>query len=291
VDDFVFFCNSEKEARIRIQQLAEMLDKEQRLILQSKKTKIFTAIQFLNYTQQLLIEDAYYDAEAEIIAIIQRYTGGDPYKKINLEVISDAHLAVLSKQNIVKLLDTYLADKNFSKLRWFYRRLSQIAIPDAIDYSMEHFEDLLPALNDVCLYINSCAENYESDWKEIGEIVLEIFEDEMVQSNPFYQISLLNLFVYNKNLNHIDKLIALFKNGNEDLRRKILLASAQYEDAEGWIFQLKEEQERFAPWTKRAYIIATKNLPPDQKKFLHNSIRQRLSNDDLLEALLLKWAK
>ncbi|TFF35500.1 hypothetical protein [Mucilaginibacter psychrotolerans] len=29
-----------------------------------------------------------------------------------------------------------------------------------------------------------------------------------------------------------------------------LLASAQYEDAEGWIFQLKEDQERFAPWTQ-----------------------------------------
>lgn len=291
VDDFVFFCNSEKEARIRIQQLAEMLDKEQRFVLQSKKTKIFTAIEFLNYTQKLLIEDAFYEAEAEIIAIIQRYTGGDPYKKINLEVISDEHLAVLSKANIVKLLQTYLADKNYSKLRWFYRRLSQIGTPDAIDFSMEYFEDLLPALNDVCLYINSCAENYESDWKEIGENVMDIFDDEIVQSNPFYQISLLNLFVYNKNLNHIDKLIALFRNGNEDLRRKVLLASAQYQDAEGWIFQLKEEQERFAPWTKRAYIIATKNLPPDQKKFLHGAIRQRLHKEDILENLLLKWAK
>ena len=291
VDDFVFFCNSEKEARIRIQQFAEMLDKEQRLILQGKKTKIFTALEFLNYTQKLLIEDAYYEAEAEIIEIIQRYTGGDPYKKINLEVISDAHLAVLSKKNIVKLLETYLRDKNFSKLRWFYRRLSQIGLPDAIDYSIQKFEELLPALNDVCLYINSCAENYESDWKEVGDIVLEIFEDEIVQSNPFYQISLLNLFVYNKNLNHIDKLIALFRNGNEDLRRKILLTSTQYTDAEGWIFQLKEEQDRFAPWTKRAYIIATKSLPTDQKKFLHGSIRQRLHNDDILEHLILKWAK
>ncbi|EOR93494.1 hypothetical protein ADIARSV_3343 [Arcticibacter svalbardensis MN12-7] len=291
VDDFVFFCNSEKEARIRIQQLAEMLDKEQRLVLQRQKTKIFTAVEFLNHTKQLLIEDAVYDAEVEIIQIIQRYTGGDPYKKINLEVISDKHLAILSKKNIVTLLDTYLADKNFSKLRWFYRRLSQIGLPDAIDYSMENFEDLLPALNDVCLYINSCAENYESDWKDVGDIIFEIFEDEIVQSNPFYQISLLNLFVYNNNLNHIDKLISLFKNGNEDLRRKILLSSAQYEDAEGWIFQLKEEQDRFSPWTRRAYIIATKNLPLDQKKFLHSSIRQRLNKDDILEMLILKWAK
>jgi len=289
-DDFVFFCKDEKEARIRIQQLAEMLDKEQRLILQSKKTKIFTSEEFLNYTQELLIETPYYDAEAEIIEIIQEYSGGDPYKKINLEVVSDEHLAILSEENIVSLLETYVTAKDFGKLRWFFRRLSQIGIPHAIDYCIQNFEDLLPALNDVCLYINSCAEHYESDWKEIGESVLEIFEDQIVQSNPFYQISLLNLFVYNKGLNHIDKLIALFKNGNEDLKRKVLLATANYQ-ASSWIFQLKEDQDRFSPWTRRAYMIATKNLPPDQKKFLHGSIRDGLTTNDILESLILRWAK
>src|SRR5690606_37032245 len=258
---------------------------------QSKKTKIFTAAGFLNYTQETLIEEAHYDAESKIISIIRRYTGGDPYKKINLEVISDEHLAILSKENIVSLLDTYLHNQNFSKLRWIYRRLSQIGIPYAIDYSIDHFEDLLPALNDVCLYINSCAENYDSDWKDVGEAVLSLFDDPLVQHNHFCQISLLNLFVYNKNLNHIDKLIALFKNGNKDVRRKVLLASAQYEDAEGWLFQLKEEQNHFSPWTKRAYILASKCLPSDQKKFLHGSIRSRLSENDILEKLILKWSK
>ncbi len=290
VDDIVFFCKNEKEARIRVQQLAEILDKEQRMVLQRQKTKIYSDEEFLELTHKMLIEQPVYESEIEIIEIIRSYTGSDPYLKINLDTIDEDDLKKLSEENIVRLLNDYIKKKNYEKLRWLYRRLSQIGIPHAIDYSIENFEDIIPALNDVCLYINSCASNYTSDWKVIGEQILEMLEDEIIKANPFYQISLLNLFVYNKNLNHVNGLIKLFKNSNEDIRRKILLASIHYNSA-GWIYQLKEEQARFSDWTKRAYIIATKSLPADQKRFLHNSIKQKLNKSDILERLILQWAK
>ncbi len=290
VDDIIFFCKNEKEARVRIQQLAEILDKEQRMVLQRQKTKIYNTVGFLNLTKKMLIEEPVYDAENEIIEIIRSYTGNDPYLKINLDTIDEDDLDKLSEQNIVDLLDEYIKEKNFEKLRWLYRRLSQIGIPHAIDFSINNYEYIIPALNDVCLYINSCAANYDSDWKLIGGKILEMLEDEIIDANPFYQISLLNLFVYNPNLNHIDGMIKLFKNGSEDIRRKILLASIHYNSA-GWIYQLKEEQARFANWTKRAYMIATKSLPGDQKKFLHSSIKQKLEESDILEKLILAWAK
>lgn len=290
VDDFVFFCKDEKEARRRVLQLAEILDKEQRLTLQRQKTKIFTAEEFLEYTNKQLLEEPHYDTEHEIIEIIREYTGGNAYTRISLSEIDDEDLAILSESNIVALLEEYLEAQNFEKLRWIYRRLSQVGIPHAIDFSINNFERLIPALNDMCLYINSCAENYKSDWKIIGEHVLMLLEDDIVINNQFYQISLLNLFVYNKALNHIDQLIELFKNANEDIKRKILLASIHYPNA-SWINQLKEEQKRFSEWTLRAYLIATKSLPPDQKKFLHGNIRETLKSNQILENLILKWAK
>lgn len=290
IDDIVFFCKDEKEARIRIQQLAEILDKEQRLVLQRQKTKIYSAEDFFQHSRKMLIEEPVYETESEIIKVIRKYAGGNAYTKINLQIIDDHHLEILSEDNIVNLLQEYIEKGNFEKLRWIYRRLSQIGIPHAIEFSIENFERIVPALNDVCLYINSCAENYKSDWKMIGEEILEILSDKIIQSNPFYQISLLNLFVYNKSLNHFDQLIALFKNANEDIRRKILLASVHY-NAASWTYQLKEEQNRFSDWTRRAYLIATKSLPVDQKKFLHGSIREKLNKDEILESIILKWAK
>ncbi|MBS1663651.1 MAG: RNA-directed DNA polymerase [Bacteroidetes bacterium] len=290
VDDFIFFCKDEKEARIRVQQLAEILDKEQRLVLQRQKTKIYSIESFFKHTQRMLIEEPIYDTEKQIIDIISEYTDGNAYTRIKLDEISDEDLAILSQEKIVELLEEYVSQKNFEKLRWIYRRLSQIGIPHAIDYSIDNFEQILPALNDVCLYLNSCAENYKSDWKDVGDYIVDVLEDKIIQSNTFYQISLLNLFVYNSNLNHAFKLISLFKKSNEDVRRKILLACIHYEAA-AWLYELKEEQSRFSEWTRRAYLIATKSLPPEQKKFLHNSIRQSLSSDSILERLILNWAK
>ena len=275
---------------MRVQQLAEILDKEQRMIIQRQKTKIYTSEAFFKHTREMLIEEPIYDTENQIITIIKRYSGGNAYTRVKLDDISDADLAVLSKDNITELLDEYLVAKNFEKLRWLYRRLAQVGIPHAVDYSIENFEQIIPALNDVCLYINSCAENYESDWKMVGERIIDILGDSIIQASPFYQISLLNLFVYNEHLNHIGSLIELFPNANEDVKRKILLASMNHRP-ESWIYELKEEQTRFSAWTKRAYLIATKSLPEDQKKFLHGSIKNQLQSTDILERLILDWAK
>jgi len=291
VDDIVFFCRSEKEARKRVLQIAEILDKDQRLTLQRQKTKKMRAGKFFEHTREMLIDEPIYQTENKILDIIKQYTGGNSYTRVSLSIIKDEHLKILNASNIVKLLEDYLTDENFEKLRWIYRRLSQIGIPHAVDFSIENFQRLIPALNDICLYINSCAENYSSDWKSVGGEILDLLEDELVEDNPFYQISLLNLFIHNKELNHFGYLAKIFKNGNEDVKRKILLASINYKSSYSWINQLKEETGRFSEWTLRAYLIATKSMPSDHKKFLHGSIRESLSKTDIMENLILKWAK
>lgn len=289
VDDMVFFCASRKEARIRILQIAEILDKEQRLTLQRDKTKEYSASKFLSHVNAMLIEEPIYDIERKIIDIIASYSGGNSYTRINLGVISDDHLRVLSEKNVTDLLKKYLDAHNYERLRWIYRRLAQIGIPHGIEFSINHFEDLIPAMNDMCLYISSCSENFESDWRDIGGRIITLLSDEIVMANPFYQISLLNLFVYNPQLNHIDRLVGLFKTQNEEVKRKILLSSLHYDNA-AWIHQLKEEQVRFSEWTRRAYLIATRSLPADQRKFLHRDIKATLTDEHILENLILSWA-
>ncbi len=291
VDDMVFFCKDVKEARIRLLQIAEILDEDQRLSLQQQKTHIYTAADFLEFTDEKLIEEAIYDVEREILDTISGYTGGNRYTRIKFSVIKSEHLRILSEENIKELLQKYLDNQNFERLRWLYRRLAQVGIPYAIEFSIKNFDRLIPALNDMCLYISSCADNYtQSKWPEVGSKIIELLDDDIVQENPFYQISLLNLFVYNKQLNHISKLIGKFKSQNEEFKRKVLLASINHDNA-AWIYQLKEDQKNFSDWTRRAYFIATKSLPKDQKKFLHRDIKKTLKANDILSNLILDWAK
>lgn len=290
VDDIIVFCNSDKEARIRLNQIAEILDKEQRLVLQKSKTQILEQEEFIDLCKTNLLDDIEYNEEEEIINIIQKHSGGNAYSKINLSDISNEDMAKLTPENIIALFEEYLLGPtpNYEKLRWLYRRMAQIGIPHAIDFSLEHFDKLIPALNDVCLYINSCAENYKSDWKDVGEWVLNILEDEIIDSNEFYKITLYNLFVYNKHLNHIAALTDEFQKVSENIKRKILLASMHY-NSEGWLRSLKESSPKFESWTKRAYLIAASKLPREEREYFYKGIKPSLLQSDILEHTIIKW--
>ncbi len=55
VDDIVIFCDSELEAQIIINKMADLLDKQQRLTLQNQKTKIYKdSIKFKRYCDEMI---------------------------------------------------------------------------------------------------------------------------------------------------------------------------------------------------------------------------------------------
>lgn len=288
-DDFAIFCESEKQAKINITQLSEILDNQDRLNIQNTKTKFYSDTGFLQRCNIMLMDNDDNATENEIIDIIMEYTGGNAYARIKLYEIKDKHLKILSSENIQSLLNEYLGLKNYEKLRWLYRRLSQIGIPHAVDYSIRNFEDLIPAINDVCLYINSCAENYNTDWKSLGAKVLEILKDSIVTSTEFFKISLLNLFVYNKSLNHFKELAALFDDATPHVKRKILLASLHV-NAAAWLRDIQNQYNTFPPWTKRAYMIAAKALPASEKRAFYDMVIPTLKTSDILERIIIQWA-
>lgn len=292
VDDIVVFCNSEKEAKIILNKIAEILDKEQRLVLQKQKTKIIPSAHFIEICKKNLLEEPINKIEEEIIGIINEYSGGDAYRKVQLSNLDSKHLEKLNQNSIEELFDSYLRipDPNYERIRWLYRRLSQIGIDSAIDYSIENFNELIPALNDVCLYISSCTNNYSSSWNSLGEEIIDLFEDEIIESNEFYKIALMNLFVYNKDLNNIDKLIGLFVKVSGNIKRKILLASINY-NSSGWLRTLKEQFNSFDDWTKRAYLIASSKLPKEEREYFYKGVITSFNENNHFEKIIINWSK
>jgi hypothetical protein len=288
IDDYHIFCDSEKQARSRISQLATLLDRQDRLSLQRSKISIYkTANVFLKHCRTMLAEQKEQEVENEILEIIREHAGEDNYTKIKLENLSDEDLNILSKENIAKLLDAYLGDQNFEKLRWLFRRLAQVGIPHAVDYAIENFDELVPALNDICLYINACAENYRSDWREFGGDVLELLDDELVKGNAFFQISLLNLFVYNRGLNHTQALIGIFNSSSAVVKRKILLACMNAPAAASWIEAIAVQYTGFDQWTRQAYLIACKTLTPQALERVYAEIPE--DKNEIMETIIRSW--
>src|SRR5690606_27250930 len=137
VDDIILFCKSEKQARIALNQVAEVLDKEQRLVLQKQKTRIINSSEFIRLCKNNLLEEASNPAEEQLLEIINNYSDGDSYTKVKLSEVSDEDLKILTEDTIIDLLNSYLqnSNPNYEKIRWIYRRLSQIGLPHAINYS------------------------------------------------------------------------------------------------------------------------------------------------------------
>lgn len=292
VDDFAIFTDTYEEARMVFYHMAEILDKQQRLVIQKQKAKIYTKADYLRVCSRMLIDDPINGTEEEILKIISEHSEGDSYTTIKLSDLTPEDLEVLSYDNINNLLHEYLSTSSpkFSRLRWLYRRLAQVGIPHAVDFSINNMHKLIPAINDVCLYLVSASYYYEGDWKGIGTKVIDLLELPVIKTNEYFKIVLINLFVRNRKLNHLPKLLDIYRHTSESIKRKIVLTATQG-SAKAWIRELKEDYERFDSWNKCAYIISTACLPKEERKFLLQSIKGKLNNDSYLEEILIYWAK
>jgi hypothetical protein len=168
VDDFVVFTNSYEEARMVFYYLAETLDKQQRLVVQRQKSKIIKSDEFLQLCANMKIDDPLNETEQEILEVIKSHSE-DSYSQIKLSDLQPEDLEVLSYDNINDLLYEYIgqSNPNYSRIRWLYRRLAQIGIEHAVDFSITNMEKLIPAINDVCLYLSSASNYYQDDWKKL----------------------------------------------------------------------------------------------------------------------------
>lgn len=273
-----------------VYQVAEILDKQQRLILQSQKTTILPSDQFVSVCRAKLNNDPVNDIEARILQVLQAHSLGDPYVQIDAAKLTAEEVDAFSQNVIERLLDGYLDQRpvDFSRLRWFYRRLSQLGLPVAIDYSLRNMDRLVPAISDVCRYLISAVNRSSSDWSPKGNEIFDILDRKLVRSNEFFQISLLNLFAANRDLNHFDKLVRLFPCSSENVRRKVILA-AYAADCSSWIRERKEEYHTYGSWAKHALAIACRKLPPDERRFYIKGLRRNAAPGDIMLETIFEW--
>lgn len=287
VDDIVIFCETYNEARAIVYQMAEILDKQQRLILQNQKTRIYEGAEFEEYCQNMLEDRPINDFEEEVLTVLHAHSTRNPYLHISLQSLSSDELKVFDKDRIEKILYDYIQkpEPNFERLRWFLRRLSQIEVPSAVDFCINNAEYLTPAISDICHYLVS-AKNHTVNWENLGNKILNIIDSDIIKSNEYFQIALLSLFSRNKKLNNTQYLISKYSSSPPSLRREIIL-SAYALNMGDWLRELKESYLGLDPWSKRAFLIATKSLPFEERDYF---LKQK-KGESVLTDLLIEWSK
>lgn len=289
-DDIIIFTDDIIDSKIIIYRIADILDKQQRLVLQQQKTKIYEKSEFIEYCNSNLNNKSINSEENEIISVLNRYSD-NPYETLTFGSFSNQEKALFSHDKVTKIVTDALSEKyvNYSKLRWFYRRLSQVGTENAVEATLSNFDKLLPALNDIMLYFLSISQFEPSICVQMGEELLKLLENKLISSNEFFLITILNIFGSSKEFNHIDKLISKYDSVSENLRREILFATIPAK-ASSWIRELREHYPNMNTWCKRSYLMACSIIPQEEKQYFLKNERQQLGNEDVIEKSIIKWA-
>lgn len=288
VDDILIFCNSEKCVKLATSKMASILDKQQRLMIQDQKTKIYNIKEFKNLCK-IRIEDRPISSEEDnILNIIKKYSGNNPYRTIFYNSISNEDWNLITEDMINKIIYEYIDQEeiDYIRLRWFYRRLTQIGHPGAIEISLKEISRLEPCFANICTYLASVQLINTDRWKDIGAKLISLLDSDEVQNNEYFKLSILSLFTRNNHINHFTKLINAYQSCAPFARREIILAANQ-NLAEDWLREQKENYQTMDPWQKMAYIYSISGLPKDEKKYFINKI----NFDRPFDKVLAKWSK
>lgn len=286
VDDIHIFCDTKKtDPHAILYKLVDYLDRTQKIQINKQKTKIFSSSEFIEICNRNTVDKPINAAEQHILQVIRGATNG-PYQKVGVATLATADLAMLSDDKIRSVFEAYLnADEvDYVRLRWFIRRLAQVGVPGGVEYVVENFERLLPAISEVGKYLEAATDHYNGNWRDIGGALIDLYEKNIVQASEYLRIVILSLFTRIDDLNHISRLISVYDQSSAMCQRKIVLAAASAKQA-AWLSNLKGAYKNADPWLRRAIIYALRVLPKDEKKFWLKSVKKRV---DLLEGLVVK---
>jgi len=142
VDDIIVFCKNENDAKLILSQIAATLDKQQRLMLQRHKTKIYTTDEFKTVCANMIEDRPISKQEDMILKLINKYSKGDPYRIVFYGDITEEDWSSISDKIIGDIITDYLNQSTieYDRLRWFYRRLTQIGHPGGVDVSLSKYK-------------------------------------------------------------------------------------------------------------------------------------------------------
>lgn len=288
VDDILIFCNSESEARLALYKVATTLDRQQRLMLQRHKTKIYNFDDFKTLCASMIEDRPISPKEDSVLKLINKYSNGDPYRIIFYNDISEEDWSQITDEIVSNIITEYLEQSpvEYDRLRWFYRRLTQIGHPGGIDVTLENIEKLTPCFANVCMYLGSVQKIPPEKWKHIGTSTLDLLETVVVKTNEYFRLLLLSLFTRNEHINHFSSLIQTYPHSEAFVRREIIL-SAKQNSANDWLREQKENYINMESWQQMAYIYSISKLPTEERSYF---IR-RFTYSRPIMVVLSKWSK
>jgi nucleoside phosphorylase len=291
-DDIHVFCKSIDDANVAIFQIADFLNKYQKLSLNRQKTSIKTGAEFRASSSQMLIDAPINEAEEDMLHALRHRLeeigeiDADEYPDLQLSDLDRADAELFSRDLLESVLRAYLRSNpaSYLRLRWFLRRISLVGADGAVEFVASHIERFAPAIVDAVRYLSSSAVSYAGSWANLGNTLIKSLNNPLIRANEYLQVSIIGLFWRVTDLNHVGKLLELFETSPHSIRREIVLAlSAQA--SPDLVRQHSPHLPEMDAWLRRAILHAMRLLPEsDRQKY---AVKDPVKPEDLMTNCLL----
>lgn len=278
VDDIHIFVQDEQAATVALYDLVQILDNQQRLILQNDKTRIMKAADFRSLAESMLIDRPANPREKEILDLIATKSHGDPYREVSLQSLTPTELRLLSQEVLEELLGHYLgaAKVDYPRLSWLLRRLTQVGAPGGVGYVLRKMGALSPILGPAARYLMSAVPHMTGDKHALGGEVLTALSHPVINKSPYLQVVLLDVLANLPELDHVDAVTARNSTSDPLVRREIVRVAGAGGRGD-WLRDQKAGFRGADPWHRRALLHAATALPGDEAKFWLDSVKGNMS--------------
>jgi acyl carrier protein len=290
VDDFRFFCTSEKQAHEQLALLANMLFENHGLTLQQHKTRVLPIETFNEIYLQA-------EEEHEINSLSQRFRTIlaeigilDPYEELDYDELDPDDREAMDSLNLVEVLLEQLeeSDIDLPLVKFIIRRLGQMDNIDAVDVVIDNIDALYPLFKEVIVYIHSLRSLDISTKQDIGRRLVDLLDTSLVGHLEYHKLWVLNTFTRNCDWDNESRFVTLINTYHDEFSQRELILAMGRAHHQHWFKLRKRTFGQFSPWSRRAFLAAASCLPGDEAEHWYRSIDGSL---DKLEKTITRWAK
>ncbi|MBW2738665.1 MAG: RNA-directed DNA polymerase [Deltaproteobacteria bacterium] len=290
-DDYRFFAQSHSEAYRNLAFLAEILFRNHGLTLQQQKTLVLTAEEFRDRFLTTPLDRELDSLHDRFDALVAELELEDPYEHIDYDDLSEEQQEIIDSLNLQELLNDEIHGKEEPDLplvRFILRRLAQLWDSSVIDDLLENLDVLHPAFPDVIRYISKLTFLEEATRHEVGNRLLDIYEDSIISELDYYKMWCLELFANSQSWDQSERFFRLYGSARDQISRRKLILSMARSGQTHWFQSQWRSLLDFPPWTKRAVLAGASCMPPDARRHWYRSINPQL---DILERAVAIWAR
>lgn len=271
VDDYLIFAPTPQGAEYAIRLLGETLFLNHGLTLQTAKTKVIGANEYLE--KYLTLHSEKEEGRRELLHIF----GDDEYEVMSYEELDETQKAELDAYNLSEMLSEALAtgeSVDYREVSFILKRLSALQKPDLIPIVLGNLEKLYPVAESIAAFFSSFKSLTPERKTEIGAALLApIVQLDNIRPPEYYTIWILSIFQGHAGWNNADTIIRIFRETNSDpVRRFAALALAKC-GTRAQVVALKEYFTAGSHLCRTAMLLASEKLGTDERSHFVRSLR------------------